>query len=156
MSILREGDAAGSNLYSLPVSLRETAQRHDSTTSWGEKGRDVSDPSKLDISDYFAAIVAAGVAGIGGAMAWFNNSKKDLNKRMNDFNDRLDDHFTQDEERHREHSVGLATMQTNQENMHKGLDAVQRAIERSAAHGAEEVNKMFLIVLEEIQRNRKP
>jgi ABC-type nickel/cobalt efflux system permease component RcnA len=79
-------------------------------------GLDVADP-KLDFADWFAVVATALVSGIGGAMAWFNSSKKRMDARM----DFLEADMRKWDESHAKHSTDIAVMETCQENTEKHL-----------------------------------
>ncbi len=114
----------------------------------------MSDPTKLDISDYFAATVGAIVVGVGSAMTWFMRSKEKLATRMDGIEDRLDNHFQVDQDRHHEQSIALNTMQLNQQHTHERLDELREEIQVSAKEGAKKVNDKFDEVLD-VLRNLK-
>ena len=42
----------------------------------------MSDPQGLSMGEWFATLVASILAGMGGAMAWFNGEKKSLRAKM--------------------------------------------------------------------------
>jgi len=112
----------------------------------------MSDPSKIDISDYFAAAVAATLAGIGGAMTWFNSTKRNLNDRMTSQAERLEEHVRENEERHHAHTLAINTVTLNQEHMHERLDEIKVQIRESAMNGAELVNEQMKAILNEVRK----
>ncbi len=112
----------------------------------------MADPSRLDASDWFNAGLAVLLAGIGGLVKFFYNSKKALTQEIEDTNTRLEEHLKQDALRHELHSVELAKVQTNQRNMDDRLEDIKDEIQRSADRGAQTVNSQFVQLLGEIRK----
>lgn len=81
----------------------------------------MNDPTKLDMSDYFSAAVTGLVAGVGGAMAWFINSKNKLTSRMDLQEEKMNGHAA----KHYNHETQLAVIHTNQDHMSNRLDEIR-------------------------------
>ena len=81
----------------------------------------MSDPVKLDASDWLAATVTGVVAGVGGAMAWFAGSKNKLTARMDAQEVRMNIHT----EKHFSHETQLAVIHTNQDHLSHRLDEIR-------------------------------
>ena len=73
----------------------------------------MADPNKLDFADWFSIVGTAIISGIGGAMAWFASSKRELQRRLTLVEDEMNGHKT-----------NLAVLQTCQENTEKRLDEI--------------------------------
>lgn len=74
----------------------------------------MSDP-KLDFADWFAVIAAAIITGIGGAMAWFNGTKKVILARVDTMEEVVNAHVTQ-----------LAVIQANQFHITNRLEEIRQ------------------------------
>jgi hypothetical protein len=87
----------------------------------------MSDPSKLDTSDWFSAIVAGVVAGFGAFAAMFTRSKAHIYKRIDTQEARMDayDKISND------HSTQLAVIHTNQDHMSNRLDEIRKCGEET-------------------------
>ncbi len=68
------------------------------------------------LGDWISVIGAALVAGVGGAMAWFNGVKHHLEARMGRTEETVNDHETK-----------LAVVRTCQENTAERLQAIESA-----------------------------
>ncbi len=148
MCSLRTRHATDSHLRPYTIPVREAS------ICGAQESDEVSDPTKLDISDWFAAIVTGIIAGIGGAMAWFNGSKRDLNARMGEIDDKLEKHEKLDADRHETQMIAMTTVQLNEQFTRKTLQSVQEQIKESAEQGAQEVSKMFEILLNEFRSTK--
>lgn len=73
----------------------------------------MADPTKFDFADWFSVVATALLSGVGGAMAWFNSTKKDIHRRLHSMETSMTDHHT-----------NLAVLQTCQENTEKRLDEI--------------------------------
>lgn len=74
----------------------------------------MSDPTKLDFADWFAVVATAILSGIGGAMAWFNSTKKTILARVDTMERSVDAHVTQ-----------LAVIHTNQDHITNRLEEIR-------------------------------
>ncbi len=107
------------------------------------------------IAQYIIAGVAAVVLGVSGAMKWFSKTREKIVADQAEIGKQFSEHMRMDEERHHLHSLALNTMQNNQLHTHERLQEVKDKIDQSARDGAEEVNKMFVTVLDELAELRK-
>jgi hypothetical protein len=73
----------------------------------------VANPTTFDFADWFSVVATAILSGVGGAMAWFNSTKKEINRRLESVEDSMSGHDT-----------NLAVLQTCQENTEKRLDEI--------------------------------
>ncbi len=112
----------------------------------------MSDPTKLDASDWFAAGVAILMASIGGVMKWFYASRKSMQDEIAKTNERLDEHFVMDAQRHETQSIALKEVQVSQGHLKERLDDVKEEIQLSAERGAQAVNSQFAQLLGEIRK----
>jgi hypothetical protein len=87
----------------------------------------MSDPSKLDLGDWLAAIITGSLAGLASAAAWFRGSKERIYVRINEQESRMDAH----EKTTNAHSTELAVIHTNQDHMSHRLDEIRRCGERT-------------------------
>jgi len=95
----------------------------------------------LTMGEWLAVTVTSAIAGMGGAMAWFSNSKKELNTRMTEMEGKMEG-FT---DMHAEHNTQLAVIENCQMNTASTL------VELKGLHA--EMNKKMDDVLKEIRRS---
>lgn len=83
----------------------------------------MSDPSKLDPSDWFAAIVAGSLAGLGSAFTWFVKTKDRLYTKIA----QQEDHIDSMDKRLNEHITKLAVLENSFKGMEKSLEDIKIA-----------------------------
>ena len=103
----------------------------------------MADPTKLDFADWFAVVSAGILSGVGGAMAWFNSSKKDIHRRLESVEDSMSGHHT-----------NLAVLQSCQENTEKRLDEIGETT-RDTNQSLKELSQTVTQVLLAIQAQKK-
>ena len=87
----------------------------------------MSDPSKLDPSDWLSAIMAGVIAGFGAFAAMFTRSKANIYRRI----DKQDERMNACEKIASEHSTQLAVIHTNQDHMSHRLDEIRECGEET-------------------------
>lgn len=92
------------------------------------------------MGEWLAVTVTSSIAGMGGAMAWFNKSKQELHTRMTEMECKMEG-FT---EMHAEHNTQLAVIENCQMNTASTL------FELKGLHA--DMNKKLDDVLKEIRR----
>ena len=100
---------------------------------------------KLDLDDWFAVVVAALVSGVGGAMAWFNSSKRKMHERI----DLLESNMREWDDRHADHNTQLAVLTTCQSNTVKQLEQISEStleINRDVKALAERITQIVIAV----------
>ena len=83
----------------------------------------MSDPSKLDPSDWFAAIVAGSLAGIGSAFAWFVKTKDRLYTKIS----QQQEHINSVDKRLNEQTTKIAVLENSFKGMEKSLEDIKIA-----------------------------
>jgi len=94
----------------------------------------------LTIGEWLTVGAASLIAGIGGAMSWFNGTKKDLIQRMNELESKQEDITML----HNDHQTQLAVVKSCQENTRMTLDELKET--------ARDVNQKLDQVLLGLQR----
>ena len=95
----------------------------------------MANPDKLDFADWFSIVGTALVTGIGGAMAWFNRSKRDIYTKLESMEDTVKDHAT-----------NLAVLQTSQENTEHRLEEIVETT-RDTNHTVKELGQTIMQLL---------
>ncbi len=108
----------------------------------------MSDPGKLDLSDWLSVALLAISGGVGSAMAWFRNS----NKKRDDRIDALDEKMDRYEELRAVSITRLAVIETCQANLLDKMNEIKDNIERTAMQGAHSVNTQIATLTNEIQK----
>lgn len=103
----------------------------------------MADPTKLDFADWFSVVAAGILSGVGGAMAWFNSSKKELYRRVADMECTMNGHVTH-----------LAVLETCQENTQKRLEEIVETT-RDTNMNLKELSQTVTQVLLAIQAQKK-
>ena len=109
----------------------------------------MADPSKMDLSDWISIIGSSIIAGIGGAMAWFNGSKNKLHARL----DFLEADMRKWDESHADHTTQLAVLTNCQDNTEKSLVQIKETT-RDTNTALKELSKTMTDVLLSIQEKR--
>ena len=78
----------------------------------------MSDPAKLDFSDWLQVAVGSMVSGIAAAMAWFSGEKRVMHDRM----DKMEGAMRCWDESQSDHKTQLAVLETCQRNTEERLD----------------------------------
>jgi flagellar basal body-associated protein FliL len=94
------------------------------------------------MGEWLAVTVTSAIAGMGGAMAWFSNSKKELNTRMAEMEGKMEG-FT---DMHAEHNTQLAVVKACQVNTALILSELKE--------GQKEIYVKLDAVLKEVRRDR--
>ena len=94
------------------------------------------------MGEWLALTVTSAIAGMGGAMAWFSNSKKELNTRMTEMECKMEG-FT---DMHAEHNTQLAVVKACQTNTALILSELKE--------GQKEIYVKLDAVLKEVRRDR--
>ena len=94
------------------------------------------------MGEWLAVTVTSAIAGMGGAMAWFSNSKKELNTRMTEMECKMEG-FT---DMHAEHNTQLAVVKACQVNTALILSELKE--------GQKEIYVKLDDVLKEVRRDR--
>jgi len=109
----------------------------------------VADPSKLDLSDWISIIGSSIIAGVGGAMAWFNGSKNKLHARL----DFLEADMRKWDESHADHSTQIAVLTNCQDNTEKSLVQIKETT-RDTNESIKDLSKTVTQVLLSIQERK--
>ena len=94
------------------------------------------------MGEWLALTVTSAIAGMGGVMAWFSNSKKELNTRMAEMECKMEG-FT---DMHAEHNTQLAVVKACQVNTTLILSELKE--------GQKEIYVKLDAVLKEVRRDR--
>lgn len=99
----------------------------------------------LDFGDYLAAAVVSVIAGVSGAMAWFNNSRQHIYDRLIT----VETNMKEWDKLNAAHNVQLERVKTCQENTARQLELIQqstRDTNRGLAELSETVTKVLLAI----------
>jgi hypothetical protein len=107
------------------------------------------------IAQYVIGGMAAVVLGVSGAMKWFAKTKEKLVKKIDDMEEKMEKHFELDETRHREHSVTLERLESNQNNTHERLVEMKAQINSTALNGAYAVREKFDVIMDKFEEGLK-
>lgn len=110
----------------------------------------MADPTRLDFADWFSVVATAIVSGIGGAMAWFASSKRDLYKKFA----ALEDNMKGFDAMHADHNTSLAVLQTCQRNTEERLEAIVETT-HDTNQSLKELSQTVTQVLIAIQSQKK-
>ena len=110
--------------------------------------QNVSNPDKLDFADWFSVVGTAIISGIGGAMAWFNYNKRQLNERM----EHMEDQMKTWQEKQATHTTSLAVLQTCQENTERQLEQISETT-RDTNENLKELGNTITQILLKVQSN---
>ncbi len=108
----------------------------------------MSDPGKLDLSDWLSLAVVSIGGGMSAAMLWFRASNLKRDERTDDLYDRV--------EKYRELVTALVTelavLKACQNTIQDKLDEIKNDIVNSAERGAHSVNAQMAYMLTEVQK----
>ncbi len=108
----------------------------------------MSDPGKLDLSDWLSVALLAISGGIGSAMAWFKSSNQKRDDRMETLEEKMERY----EELRAATVTRLAVIETCQSNLLDKMNEIKDNIERTAMQGAHSVNTQIAGLTNEIQK----
>lgn len=76
----------------------------------------------LSLAEWFSAAVAAILAGLTGAMGWFNRTKKHMHARLATVEGKMEGHILDSTTKHGDHQTKIAVLETCQENTARQLE----------------------------------
>jgi hypothetical protein len=103
----------------------------------------------MDLSDWISIIGSSIIAGVGGAMAWFNSSKNRLHARI----DFLEADMRKWDESHADHTTQIAVLSTCQENTSRQLESIN-VTTRDTNDSVKELNKTITQALLAMQAKK--
>lgn len=80
----------------------------------------MADPSRLDITDWFAVVAGGILSGLGSAFVWFSNSKRRIHDRLTT----VEHTMTGWSDKHAQHTTDIAVIETCAQNTAKQLEAI--------------------------------
>ncbi len=119
----------------------------------------MASPDSLSAVDHIVSIAQGIIGGVlsGVVTFWalFSGSKKEMNRQIQDLDDKVDLHAHEDAQRHNDHAIILSTLTVRQQYAEELLEEVKASIKESATHGADEVKRHVDRVVNEIRQWRQ-